>query len=62
MALAVACMLTGPLRSTTREVRKMIRMLNGLNIVGCDVVEVSPPYDSQGECGECGGEDGPVRC
>jgi hypothetical protein len=25
----------------------MIRMLAGLNIIGCDVVDVSPPYDSQ---------------
>lgn len=29
----------------------MIRMLNGLNIIGCEVVEVSPPYDSQGKQG-----------
>ncbi|KAI3624599.1 hypothetical protein CBS14141_003027 [Malassezia furfur] len=24
-------------------------MLKGLNLVGCEVVEVSPPYDSNGE-------------
>jgi len=23
-----------------------VRALKGLNLVGCDVVEVSPPYDS----------------
>ena len=25
---------------------KLIRDLNGVNFVGCDLVEVSPPYDS----------------
>ena len=27
---------------------QLIRALNGLNIVGCDLVEVSPPYDTSG--------------
>jgi guanidinobutyrase len=27
---------------------ELIRGLNGLNIVGCDLVEVSPPYDPSG--------------
>ncbi|MEM6371974.1 MAG: agmatinase [Pseudomonadota bacterium] len=27
---------------------QLIRALNGLNIVGCDLVEVSPPYDPSG--------------
>ena len=34
---------------TSRELRSMVRMLKGLNLVGCEVVEVSPPYDSNGE-------------
>ncbi len=27
---------------------ELIRELKGLNIVGCDLVEVSPPYDTSG--------------
>jgi len=27
---------------------ELIRGLRGLNIVGCDLVEVSPPYDTSG--------------
>lgn len=27
---------------------QLVRGLRGLNIVGCDVVEVCPPYDSSG--------------
>ncbi|CCL99229.1 uncharacterized protein FIBRA_01244 [Fibroporia radiculosa] len=34
---------------TTREVRKILQGLNGLKIVGADVVEVAPGYDSQAE-------------
>ena len=30
---------------TTREAQQMIRLLDGLDIVGADVVEVSPPFD-----------------
>jgi guanidinopropionase len=30
---------------TTREAQQMIRLLDGLYIVGADVVEVSPPFD-----------------
>lgn len=33
---------------TNREALKMIRKLHGLNIVGADVVEVSPPFDPSG--------------
>jgi guanidinopropionase len=33
---------------TTREAQQMIRGLQGLNIVGADVVEVSPPFDQTG--------------
>jgi agmatinase len=33
----------------SREVRELIRLLKGINLVGVDVVEVSPPYDSQAE-------------
>ena len=34
---------------TSRELRSILRSLSGLNLVGCEVVEVSPPYDSNGE-------------
>ncbi|KAM0787565.1 hypothetical protein ACM66B_003635 [Microbotryomycetes sp. NB124-2] len=34
---------------TTREVKKILRGLNGLNLVGLDVVEVSPPFDTNAE-------------
>ncbi|KAF7351439.1 hypothetical protein MSAN_01575900 [Mycena sanguinolenta] len=30
---------------TTREVKRIIRGLTGLNFVGCDIVEVAPAYD-----------------
>ena len=33
---------------TTLQALQLIRALKGLNIVGCDLVEVSPPYDSSG--------------
>jgi guanidinopropionase len=33
---------------TTIEVQGLIRGLRGLNLVGADVVEVSPPFDSSG--------------
>lgn len=33
---------------TTPQALELIRALKGLNIVGCDLVEVSPPYDSSG--------------
>lgn len=33
---------------TTPQALQFIRALNGLNIVGCDLVEVSPPYDMSG--------------
>jgi guanidinopropionase len=33
---------------TTREAQLMIRGLQGLNIIGADVVEVSPPFDPTG--------------
>lgn len=33
---------------TTPQALQLIRALNGLNIVGCDLVEVSPPYDTSG--------------
>ncbi|QKD06517.1 agmatinase [Mesorhizobium loti] len=33
---------------TTREVQEMVRLLDGLNIVGADVVEVAPPFDLAG--------------
>lgn len=31
---------------------EIIRGCQGLNVVGCDLVEVSPPYDLSGECGD----------
>jgi guanidinobutyrase len=33
---------------TTPQALELIRSLKGLNIVGCDLVEVSPPYDPSG--------------
>ncbi|MEP2640247.1 agmatinase [Roseobacter sp.] len=33
---------------TTPQAMELIRALKGLNIVGCDLVEVSPPYDPTG--------------
>lgn len=33
---------------STPQALQLIRALNGLNIVGCDLVEVSPPYDTSG--------------
>lgn len=33
---------------TTREALEMLRLLQGVNIVGADVVEVSPPFDIGG--------------
>ncbi len=33
---------------TTREAQAMLRQLRGLNIIGADVVEVSPPFDASG--------------
>ncbi|KAK0382764.1 hypothetical protein NLU13_9860 [Sarocladium strictum] len=34
---------------TTREVIRILRGIEGLNLVGADIVEVSPPYDDAGE-------------
>ena len=34
---------------TTRELKRYIKGLEGLNFVGADVVEVSPPYDTVAE-------------
>lgn len=33
---------------TTPQAMQLIRALRGLNIMGCDLVEVSPPYDTSG--------------
>ena len=33
---------------TTREAQEMVRLLDGLKIVGADVVEVAPPFDLGG--------------
>ncbi|RUU81381.1 agmatinase, partial [Mesorhizobium sp. M7A.T.Ca.TU.009.01.1.2] len=33
---------------TTREAQEMVRLLDGLTIVGADVVEVAPPFDLGG--------------
>jgi guanidinobutyrase len=33
---------------TTPQALELIRALSGLKIVGCDLVEVSPPYDPSG--------------
>ena len=34
---------------TTRELKRFIKGLEGVNLVGADVVEVSPPYDTVAE-------------
>ena len=34
---------------TSRELKRFLKGLEGLNMVGADVVEVSPPYDSAAE-------------
>lgn len=34
---------------TTREFIRILRGLEGLNLVGADIVEVSPAYDNKGE-------------
>ena len=34
---------------TTREVKRFIKGLEGVRLVGADVVEVSPPYDTSAE-------------
>jgi agmatinase len=34
---------------TTREVKRFIKGLEGINLVGADVVEVSPAYDTAAE-------------
>ncbi len=33
---------------TTPQALELIRALRGVNVVGCDLVEVSPPYDTSG--------------
>ena len=33
---------------STAQALQLIRSLRGLNVVGCDLVEVSPPYDTSG--------------
>ncbi len=33
---------------TTLEVQRLLRELGGLDLVGADVVEVSPPFDTSG--------------
>ncbi len=39
---------------TTPQALQLIRALAGVNIVGCDLVEVSPPYDPSGNTGLTG--------
>lgn len=34
---------------TLGQALEIIRGCQGLNVVGCDLVEVSPPYDLSGE-------------
>ena len=33
---------------TSDQILRLVRELKGLNLVGCDLVEVSPPYDVAG--------------
>lgn len=39
---------------TTAQALELIRAFRGLSIVGCDLVEVSPPYDTSGNTGLTG--------
>ncbi|MBB3967001.1 agmatinase [Rhizobium metallidurans] len=41
---------------TTREVLELIRGLKGVNLVGADVVEVAPQYDSTTNTAQCGAQ------
>ncbi len=34
---------------TTREAGQMVRLLDGVNIAGADVIEVAPPFDIGGQ-------------
>lgn len=34
---------------SSREVKRILRGFSGMNIVGVDIVEVSPPYDTNAE-------------
>lgn len=34
---------------TSREAQRLIRALRGLSLVGCDLVEVAPPFDGPGQ-------------
>ncbi len=34
---------------TTHQAQRMVRHLQGLNLVGADLVEVSPPFDPSGQ-------------
>ena len=34
---------------TTRETLQLLRALNGINLVGCDVTEISPMYEGPGQ-------------
>lgn len=42
---------------TSRELRTILRGLEGLDIVGADLVEVSPPFDNQAEITQQAGAD-----
>ena len=50
--LTPACVATGTPEAggwSTRELLAVIEGLEGLEVVGADVVEVSPPFDNHGE-------------
>ncbi|KAG8762589.1 hypothetical protein FRC11_008650 [Ceratobasidium sp. 423] len=47
-ALAPATGTPEPGGWTTREVKRILRGLTGLNVIGADVVEVAPAYDTNG--------------
>jgi len=34
---------------TSEEAQRLVRGLDGLDLVGCDLVEVSPPFDGPGQ-------------
>jgi agmatinase len=48
MHLDGLCMLTNAFEST-RELRTIIRGLEGVNLIAADIVEVAPAYDTNAE-------------
>ena len=49
VAFRCQCYHCGQLKLDLGQALEIIRGCQGLNVVGCDLVEVSPPYDPSGE-------------